>query len=73
MPKIKNHVVDYFMALYSEPGFVRPKLDVMMLKSLSNSQQKWLEKPFEESEVKKVIWSIEDDEALGLDGFTMAF
>lgn len=32
-----------------------------------------MERPFVEEEVKKVIWSIEDDKALGPDGFTMAF
>lgn len=33
----------------------------------------WVEHLFEKEEVKKVVWSIEDDKALGPDGFTMAF
>lgn len=45
----------------------------MEFKGLTNEQREWLERPFEEGEVKKIIWSIEDDKAPSLDGFSMAF
>lgn len=32
-----------------------------------------MERLFEEAEVKKVVWSIEDDKASSPDGFSMAF
>lgn len=33
----------------------------------------WLERLFEEDEIKRVVWSIEDDKVLGPDGFFMVF
>lgn len=53
--RIKNHVVDYFMDLYADPSYVKPKLDGLMFKSLLDSLKEWLERHFEEIEVKKII------------------
>lgn len=72
LPRMKNHVVEFFMDLYKDSGIARPKSDEVMLKTLSDTQRDLLEKPFEKNEVKMVIWSIEDDKYLGLDGFSMA-
>lgn len=36
-------------------------------------KRKWLEWPFDECEIKIVVWSIEDNKASGPDGCTMAF
>lgn len=73
LSRIKNHVAAFFMYLYKDPEIARPKLDGVSFKSLKDSQKDWLERPFEESEVKQIVWSIEDDKAPSLDGFTMAF
>lgn len=61
MTRMKNHVVEFFMDLYKDPRITKPKLDGVSFKSLTGSQRDWLKRPFEEEEVKKVVWSIEDD------------
>lgn len=50
----------------------RPKVDGLNLPHLDEGQADWLEKLFEE-EVKKVVWLMEGDKPLALDGFTLAF
>lgn len=73
MARIKSHVVDFFRDLYSNLGLPRPKLDGLPFKTLSEEQRVWLERPFDENEIKSIIWSIEDDKSPGPDGFSMAF
>lgn len=68
---LKCHIAAYFMKLYKEPGIRRSKLNGVRFKCISASMRVWLERPFEE--MKRVVWSKDDDKALGLDGFTMAF
>lgn len=66
-------MVSYFMKLFKELGIRRPKLNVVQFRRISANSRVWLERPFEEEEVKRVVWSIEDVKALGSNGFTMAF
>lgn len=70
---LKDHVAAYFMKLYKDSGLCRPKLNGVQIKRISSFMRNWLEHPFEEEKVKKVVWSIEDEKALGPDGFSMAF
>lgn len=69
---LNNHITSYFMKLYKDQGIIRSKLDGLQFPRIS-TDQRWLVRPFEESEIKNVVWSIEDDKALGPDGFSMAF
>lgn len=70
---LHNHITSYFMNLCKDQGIKRPKLEGLEFKRLSVEKRKWLKRPFEECEIKRVVWNIEDDKALGPDGFSMAF
>lgn len=69
---LKSHTAAFFMKLYKEPRVRGPKLNGVQFKNISSNMRVWLECPFEE-EIKRVIWSIKGDKALGFDRFTMAF
>lgn len=71
--RIKQHVDGFFMDIFNDSGVVRPKLDGLDFKILFEDHRAWLERPFTKDEVKEVIWSTQDDKALGPDGFTMTF
>lgn len=45
---LKDHIVAFFMNLYRDPGFKRPKLDEVHFKNTSTSTRAWVERPFEE-------------------------
>lgn len=70
---LKEHIAAYFMNLYRESGIGKPKLDGISFQRILANMRNWVELLFDEEEVKKVAWSIEDDKASGFDGFTMAF
>lgn len=52
---LHNHIASYFMKLYKDPGVKRPKLDCLQFPRLSTEKRKWLERPFEECEIKSVV------------------
>lgn len=64
---------DYFRALFQEDRPQRPKVDGLQICRLENGQAEWLERPFEEDEVKKAVCLLDGDEAPGPNGFTIAF
>lgn len=51
----------------------RPKVDELLFSQIGDDQATWLERPFEEEEVKKVVWMMDGDKAPGPDDFTLAF
>lgn len=70
---LKSHIAAYFMNLYKELGFERLKLNGVQFNQISSNMRLWLERPFEEDEIKRVVWNIEDDEAPGPNVFSMAY
>lgn len=64
---------DYFKELFKEDRLIRPEVDGLQLPRLREDQTEWLERSFEEDEVKKAVWLLDENKALGLDGFTLAF
>lgn len=70
---LKEHVEDYFKTLFRDDRPVRPKVDGLLLPQLGEGQAVWLERPFLEEKVKKVVWSMESDKAPDPDGFTLVF
>lgn len=52
---------------------MRPKVEGISFPCISEDQRLWLERLFEEEEVKGVICMLEGDKALGLDGFPISF
>lgn len=71
--EIKTHVEENFRNLFWDDRPLRPEVEWLHLSQLGEGQAKWLERPFEEEEVKKVVWMLEGDKVLGLDGFMLAF
>jgi hypothetical protein len=70
--EIGEHVVQFYQDLFSEKHRWRPWLDDLSFDAFLESEASWLERAFEE-EVRKVVFAMNGDKALGPDGFTMAF
>lgn len=71
--KIKDSIEEYFMRLYTDPLPDRPKLVGIEFDRISEDQQRWLERPFLEEEVKLALNSMKDDKGPGPDGFPTKF
>ncbi|XP_077237086.1 uncharacterized protein LOC143878724 [Tasmannia lanceolata] len=59
--------------LYSSDGSLRPTPEELVFKRLDEDQCRVLEKPFEEEEIEKGVFSLGRDKAPGPDGFCLAF
>jgi hypothetical protein len=66
-------VVQYYQTLFSEKHSWRPLLDDLSFDTILESEASWLERPFEEEEARKVVFTLKGDKAPGPDGFSMAF
>lgn len=73
MAVMQNHMEDYFRDLFREDRPLRPRVDGLHLPMLGDGQEEWLERPFEEEEIKKAVWLFDGDKAPRPDGFTIAF
>jgi hypothetical protein len=71
--EIGDHAVHYYHTLFSEKYSWRPSLDDLSFDTILESEASWLERPFEEEEVRKVVFALKGDKAPGPDGFSMAF
>jgi hypothetical protein len=70
---IKSHIVNFYESLFSEPSSWRPRVDNLEFEALSGDEAARLEDPFEEREVREVIFGMDRDKAPGPDGFSLAF
>jgi len=70
---IGEHVVEFYKKLFYEPFQWRPKVNGLSFDSILESEARWLERAFEEEEVRKVVLAMIGDKAPGPDGFSMAF
>jgi hypothetical protein len=70
---IKSHIVNFYESLFSEPSSWRPRVDNLEFEALSVDEATRLEDPFEEREVREVIFGMDRDKAPGPDGFSLAF
>jgi hypothetical protein len=59
--------------MYFENCSWRSRVDGLSFLSIDANESIWLEREFEEEEVRDVIRNLNGDKALGPDGFTMAF
>jgi hypothetical protein len=71
--EIGEHVVQFYQDLFSEKQSWRPRLDDLSFDAILESKASWLERAFEEEEVRKVVFAMNGDKEPGPDGFTMAF
>jgi hypothetical protein len=71
--EIGEHVVQFYQDLLSEKHSWRPRLHDLSFDAILESKASWLERAFEEEQVRKVVFAMNGDKAPGPDGFTMAF
>lgn len=72
LAKIKVTMIDFYKDLYRESQIWRP-FELLDCPRFSREEQKWLERPFTEAEVLKIVKQCDRDKASGPDGFTMNF
>uniref|UniRef100_A0A2N9IM68 30S ribosomal protein S13, chloroplastic n=1 Tax=Fagus sylvatica TaxID=28930 RepID=A0A2N9IM68_FAGSY len=70
---IKAEISGFYQHLYIEDTTWRPLLDGLSFSSISPEEASWLERPFEEEEICKVVSNMNGDKAPGLDGFPVSF
>ena len=63
----------FYRQLYYENVAYRPVLDDVEFSRISEEDDIWLERPFDEEEVFGVINGFNGDKASGLDGFSVSF
>ncbi|KAG5609421.1 hypothetical protein H5410_020702 [Solanum commersonii] len=71
--EIKGTIISYYQNLYRETEQWRPEFNVHGAKSITQEENVWLQRKFEEDEVFNCIKSCASDKALGPDGFLMSF
>jgi hypothetical protein len=72
-PIIRDSIVQFYKALFTEPYSWRPRLDDLDFNSIDAAEASSLELPFEEREVFEVVKGMNRDKASCHDGFSMAF
>jgi hypothetical protein len=71
--EIGEHMVKLYQKLFTEPCRWRPMVDGISFDSILKFEASWLERAFEEEEVRKVVSAMNGNKELGPDGFSMAF
>lgn len=66
-------IYKFFQNLYTRGERGRPIIENLDYSLLPTDKAQWLERPFELSEVKDVVFNLEEDKAPGPDGFTTTF
>ena len=70
---IEGCISHFYRQLYSKNQVHRLLLDEAVFSSIFEEDAIWLDRPFDEDEVFRVVHDFNGDKALGPDGFTMAF
>jgi len=65
--------VQFYDNLFTVRYSWQPKLDGLPFESIEGEEAIWLERPFEETKVSKVVKALNCDKAPGTDGFSMGF
>ena len=63
--EIKSHIIEYFQSLYTDGGWERPHLGNIAFEVIGEEEAKWLERNFEEEEVRQAIFDLARDKAPG--------
>ena len=69
---IEGCISHFYRQLYSETEVHRPLLDEVVFSSISEEDANWLDRPFKEDEVFRVVLDFNGDKAPGPDGFSIA-
>jgi hypothetical protein len=70
---ISEHIVKFYQKLFEERCQWRLRMDGLVFDQILDHEVDWLEREFEEEEVRKVVMAMEGDKAPGPDGFSIAF
>jgi hypothetical protein len=71
--EISEHIVKYFQKLFEEQCQWRLRVNDLVFNQILDHEASWLEREFEEEEVRKVVMAMEGDNAPGPNGFSIAF
>ena len=63
----------YIENRFQEEDWVRPKLDGVRFKAIGQQQKSRMSEPFNETEIKVVVWECGSDETPGPDGVNFEF
>jgi hypothetical protein len=70
---ISEHIVKFYQKLFKEQCQWRLRVDGLVFDQILDHEAGWLEREFEEEEVRKTVMAMEGDKAPGPDGFSIAF
>jgi hypothetical protein len=71
--EISEYIVKYYQKLFEEQCQWRLRVDGLVFDQIPDHEAGWLEREFEEEEVRKVVLAMEGDKVWGPDGFSIAF
>lgn len=71
--EIRKEAKSYYLNLFKDDHPVRPYLDGLKFDRISSHEKRWIDRPFSEDEVHRLIMGIKGDKAPGPDGFTIKF
>jgi hypothetical protein len=71
--EISDHIVKFYQKLFSEQCRWRIRVDDLEFDQILEHEAGWLEREFDEVEVRKVVFAMTGDKAPGPDGFPIAF
>ena len=71
--ELKEKVVEFYSTLYQESEDWRPKVVDLPFKTIGEEALRVLERPSVQEEILQVLKDLQCDQALGPDGYTMAF
>ncbi|GMP26625.1 hypothetical protein CsSME_00002996 [Camellia sinensis var. sinensis] len=70
--QIVQGIFDFYSKLFSKDEIVRPRINGLEWRPIDQESATWLERPFEEIDIRDAIFEWERDKAPGPDGFSMA-
>jgi hypothetical protein len=71
--EISDHIVKFYQKLFLEQCRWRIRVDDLEFDQILEHEAGWLEREFDEAEVRKVVFAMNGDKAPGPDGFSIAF
>ena len=71
--EISEHIVKYYQKMSEEQCQWRLRVDGLVFDQILDHEVGWLEREFEEEEVRQVVMAMEGDKASGPDCFSIAF
>jgi len=71
--EIAVHIVKFYKKLFTEQCRWRPSVEGISFDFILESEASWMERAFEEEEVRNVVSAMDGDKVPGPDGFSMAF